>query len=193
MIKDISQRRYKLFEVLGMCVLLSCTILGAYQKPEETKPVEVTKEISETDKVVYITDKQLERLYSCRSEEINDTCLVLSVEDAEILMKVAVLEDSTDEISQAYVMSIILNRVNSPDFPNTIREVVEQKGQFLKLTDKRYLNASPDVNSHLALAKIESKEIQTDFLFYEALWVENSWASKHRELSLEYGGSRFYK
>ena len=193
MIKDMLQRRYKLlFEILGTCVLLSCPILSS-QKEEQAVPVKVTEEVYRTDEVAYITEKQLEMLYSCSPEEINDTCLVISVEDAEILMKVAVLEDCTDEISQAYVMSIIMNRVESPDFPNTVREVVEQKGQFLKLTDKRYLNANPDVNSHLALAKIESREIETDFLFYEAQWVKNSWASKHRKDPFEYGGSRFYK
>lgn len=176
--KDILHHRCRLLSEI-LVVLMSCTFLGSVEvKAEED---------------VYITEKQLEKLYSCKPAYYNDTCLVLSVEDAEILMKVAVLEDHTDETAQAYVMSIILNRVDSPDFPNTVREVVEQEGQFLKLSDKRYVNAKPDVNSHLALAKIESREIQTDFLFYEALWVENSWASRHREVSLEYGGSRFYK
>lgn len=141
----------------------------------------------------YISSLQLEKLYSCKEETINDTCLCISVEDAEILMKIAVLEDYTDDVSQAYIMSIILNRVNSPEFPNTVKEVVEQEGQFLKLTDRRYINAKPDVNSHFALAKIESGEIKTDFLFYEWIQVKNSWASRNREVALEYGGSRFYK
>lgn len=145
-----------------------------------------------------LTDNELGKLYTYQEEtRVKDPNIIeISQEDAIILMKVAVLEDYTDATSQAYVMSIILNRVNSPDFPNTVKEVVEQKGQFLKLSDKRYLNAKPDVNSHLALAMIESKEIQTEFLFYEALWVKNSWASRHRKDKgdpVEYGGSRFYK
>ena len=178
--KDILHHRCRLLcEIL--VVLISCAFLGT---------VEVKAEDNET---VYITEKQLEMLYSLREEEIHDTCLVLTVEDAEILMKIAVLEDYTDATSQAYVMSIIMNRVESPDCPNTVKEVVEQPGQFMKLTDKRYLNAKPDVNSHLALAMIEGREIQTDFLFYEALWVKNSWASRHREVSMKYGGSRFYR
>lgn len=180
--KDMLHHRCRLLSEL-LVVLISCTFLGNM----EVKAADYQKP------TVYITEKQLEKLYSFRNEEIHDTCLVLSIEDAEILMKIAVLEDYTDATSQAYVMSIILNRVDSPDFPNTIKEVVEQEGQFMKLTDKRYLDAEPDVNSHLALAKIESREIQTDFLFYEALWVENSWVSRHREVSLEYGGSRYYK
>ena len=138
-----------------------------------------------------------EKLYSLFSDGNKDTCIDISYEDAQILMKIAVLEDHTDEVSQAYIMSLILNRVNSPNFPNTIREVVEQKleqkYQFLSLNDKRYINAEPDVNSHLALALIESGQIKTDYLFYEALYVKNSWASRNREKVCEYGGSRFYK
>ena len=160
---------------------------------KQEEPLETPSNEIQQEPTVILTDSEFSRLYSCEEEVINDTCLVISQEDAEILMKIAVLEDYTDATSQAYIMSIILNRVNSPEWPNTIREVVEQKGQFMKLTDKRYLNAKPDTNSHLALAMIESGEIQTDFLFYEALWVKNSWASRHRELALEYGGSRFYR
>ena len=156
----------------------------------KTEPVD-TVEVQEA--VHILTDNELGRLYSCNPQPINDTCICLSMEDAEMLMKVAVLEDYTDEISQAYIMSIIINRVESDQFPNTVREVIEQEGQFLKLTDKKYINAVPDVNSHLALALIEGREIKTDFLFYEALWVKDSWASKHRGKAVEYGGSRFYK
>lgn len=183
-----------LFEILGMGVILSIPMMS--YKPVDTE--QNNDEIAiETDAmkepVRYISEKQLAKLYTCKDEEINDTCLCLSVEDAEMLMKIAVAEDHTDETSQAYVMSIILNRVDSPDFPDTVAEVIEQPGQFMKLTDKRYLNSEPDVNSHLALALIEGKQIETNFLYYEAKWVKNSWASRHREVALEYGGSRFYK
>lgn len=184
MIKDMWHHRYQLLvELIGTVLIILCpfTEVKAADNPKNQEPVK------------YITDKQFEMLYSCKQDYNNDTCLSISIEDAEILMKVAVLEDYTDDVSQAYVMSIILNRVNSPDFPNTVKEVVEQEGQFVKLSDSRYKNAVPDVNSHLALAKIEGRVIQTDFLFYEAVWVKNSWASKNREVELEYGGSRFYK
>lgn len=134
-----------------------------------------------------------EKLYSLFSDGNKDTCIDISYEDAQILMKIAVLEDHTDEVSQAYIMTIILNRLNSDDFPNTIKEVVEQEGQFLQLTDPRYKKAHPDANSHIALALVESGKVKTDYLYYEALYVKNSWASKHRGKPDEYGESRFYK
>ena len=164
------------------------------EKPKEDIVIEEQEEPRESYRPI---KPDYEQLYTLHDDTKKDTCVDLTYEDAQILMKIAVLEDHTDEVSQAYIMSLILNRVNSPNFPNTIREVVEQKldqkYQFLSLNDKRYINAEPDVNSHLALALIESGQIKTDYLFYEALYVKNSWASRNREKVCEYGGSRFYK
>lgn len=185
--KDISHHRYRLAtSLIGSVVLLSCSFLNqtiVYAKENDA--------VQET--VRCITDKQLEKLYTCKDEVINDTCLVISVEDAELLMKIAHHEDHTDALSQAYIMSEVLNRVDSPDFPNTIKEVLNQEGQFLSTDSNEFKSVNPDVNSHLALALIESRAVQTDFLFHEATDSADSWASRNREVALEYGGTRFYK
>lgn len=191
--KVILQKGFKLlFELLTTVSLVFCTLIQGIGIEVKASPgITTTGLIKKQKEVHYITEQELSKLYTCKEDVRNDTCLVVSVEDAEILMKIAVLEDHSDEISQAYIMSIIMNRVKKSGL--TIREVVEQDGQFMKLSDKRYKSAEPDVNSHLALALIEGKQIETDFLFYEAKWVKDSWASRHREVACEYGGSRFYK
>lgn len=140
-----------------------------------------------------LTDEELSTLYSLKQEENNESCLELTVEEAELLMKSAYHEDHTNALSQAYIMSEVLNRVASPDFPNTIKEVLNQKNQFMNTDSKAFKAIEPDVNSHIALYLIESGQVQTDFLFHEALTASNSWQSKHREVSLEYGGTRFYR
>lgn len=159
--------------------------------PKTYKPVIATQRVVEKEPVHYLNDSDFSRLYTLRSDVKNDTCLDLSQEDAMRLMEVAVLEDCTDAKSQSFIMSVILNRVASPDFPNTIKEVIEQEGQFSTVDD--YKSAVPDTNSHEALYLIESGQIQTDFLYFEATWITDSWQSKHRELAETYGGTRFYK
>ena len=181
------------FGLLVFVLCCNCT----NEKPIKEQQVIFQAEKEPKQVIKVLTRKDYEKLYTLTDDQNKDTCIALSYEDAQILMKIAVLEDHTDEVSQAYIMSLILNRVNSSNFPNTIREVVEQKldqkYQFLSLNDKRYLNAEPDNNSHLALALVESGQITTDFLFYEALYIKNSWASRNREKACEYGGSRFYR
>ena len=144
-------------------------------------------------KTKLLTDKDFSLLYICKVDVKNDTCLEISTEDAQMLMKIAYHEDHTNEVSQAYIMSEVLNRVASPDYPNSIKEVLNQKGQFLNTDSDEFNSIEPDVNSHLGLYLIESGQVQTDFLFHESLDSENSWQSKHRKVSLEYGGTRFYR
>lgn len=177
------------FGLLVFVLCCNCT----NEKPIEEQQVIVKAEKEPKQVIKELTRKDFEKLYHLIDDHNKDTCIDLSYEDAQILMKIAVLEDHTDEISQAYIMTLILNRLYSDDFPGTIREVIEQEGQFLMLDDSRYLKAEPDNNSHLALALVESGQITTDFLYYEALYIKDSWASRNREKACEYGGSRFYR
>lgn len=159
--------------------------------PKTNKPVVMTEKVVEKESVHYLTDKDFSRLYTLRSDIKNDTCIEISQEDAWAMMQVAVLEDNTDEISQAKIMSVILNRLKDPNFPDSIIGVISQEGQFS--TRNTYKSAIPDENSHKALYLIESGQVQTDYLYFEATWVKDSWQSKHRELAEVYGGTRFYK
>lgn len=140
-----------------------------------------------------LTDKELSLLYTCKDEPIVDTCLSITQEEAQMLMKMAVIEDSTNAESQAWIMMVMLNRVNSPDFPNTISEVISQPGQFVPYGTRRYTNAEPDVNSHLALAMVEKGEVTVDALYFESDSCKNSWQSKKLEYVGNVGASRFYK
>ena len=176
----------------GLLVLVLCCN-RSNEKPIKEQQVIFKAEKEPKQEIKELTREDFEKLYHLIDDHNKDTCIELSYEDAQILMKIAVLEDHTDEVSQAYIMTLILNRVNSDDFPGTIREVIEQEGQFLMLDDPRYLKAEPDNNSHLALALVESGQITTDFLYYEALYIKDSWASRNREKACEYGGSRFYR
>ena len=55
----------------------------------------------------------------------------MSYEEAQELMKIAFCEAGNQGIEgQRFVMSVIINRVNSPDWPDTIHEVIYQPCQF---------------------------------------------------------------
>ena len=140
-----------------------------------------------------ITDEELSLLYLCKEDVNCDTCLLLTQEDAERLMKIAVVEDYTSIESQAYVMQVVLNRVASPDFPNTIKEVIEQPGQFSTVSNGKYAKAEPNVDSHYALALVEGRQLETDALYFEAAYAKNTWQSKHLVYISTVGGTRYYR
>ena len=158
----------------------------------------VHEEKTETKIVHYLTDEELSLLYLCKEDVNCDTCLVINQEDAEMLMKIGVVEDYTSAESQANIQAVILNRVASPDFPNTVEGVIKQKDkngkyQFSTVASGKYDKAEPDVDSHLALAMIESGQIKTDALYFEAAWAKNTWQSNHLEYVGTVGQTKFYK
>lgn len=195
MIKAISQHGFRQFAKrlcinLVLCILIGIWIYSFHEVKAEGKTiVTVIKTITDLPEPIDFSE-----LYTCGELcKSYDSCLELSYDDAQRLMKIAVVEDSTNADSQAWVMQTILNRVESPDFPNTVKEVIEQKDQFSTVSTGEYKRAVPDVNSHIALYLIETRQIRTDALYFEASWAENTWQSKHRQYIGTVGGTKYYR
>lgn len=65
-----------------------------------------------------------------------------SFEDLMLLSKIIYAEAGSEWLSDEWKMSVgevVLNRVASPEFPNTIKEVIEQPGQYYG-ANSRYFN-----------------------------------------------------
>lgn len=144
-----------------------------------------------------LTDEELSRLYTCKQDHHNDTCITVSQEDAEMLMKIAVVEDYSTIESQAKVMLTILNRVEDSQFPDSVKEVIYQKDskgrfQFSTVANGAFDKAEPDVNSHIALAMVEGGQIESDALFFESCSLKNTWQSRNLVYIESVGGTKFY-
>lgn len=189
--KELPLHNYPL--ITGL-VLLGVTCLMPVDEDKLPDIVE-TREVAT---IHYLTDSELSRLYTCKADVRNDTCLELTVDECDMLMRIAVVEDYTNAESQAWVMQTILNRVNDPDFPNTIQEVIEQKigdadYAFSTVKNGDYQRAKPNVDSHLALYLVETRQIDTNALYFEADWATDTWQSNHRKLIGTVGHTRFYE
>jgi len=67
----------------------------------------------------------------------------VSFEELYLLAKIIYAEAGSDWLTdehQRLVGSVLLNRVASPEFPNTIREVVEQPGQYYGTNSWYFVN-----------------------------------------------------
>jgi hypothetical protein len=68
-------------------------------------------------------------------------------EDLDLLARLISAEARGEPYEgQVAVGAVVLNRVNSPNFPNTIREVIYQKGQFTS-AENGAINAEPTASS----------------------------------------------
>ena len=118
---------------------------------------------------------------------------ILSDKEADLLLRLGVLEggeDNTEGI--ANTMQVVLNRVKSEEFPNTIEEVIFQKNPIQFCTASRLAVANITPQAYQALDAV----IFNDYNWNEALYFESLpgkvWGNAHDYL-FSYGGQDFYK
>lgn len=108
--------------------------------------------------------------------------------DVDLLARVIAHESRNQPLAgKIGVANAILNRVNSPLFPNTVSEVLNQKNQFPNAT-----NATPTAECVIA-AKLALDGANT---VGNACWFngvgKSCWASKNKTLIATIGGHAFY-
>jgi len=116
----------------------------------------------------------------------------LTDREADLLLRVAVLEaGGTDPQSIGMVMQIVLNRVASPNFPDTIEEVIFQKNPIQFTTASKLATANITPEAYVALDSV----IFGEFDYFEAIYFESDpdlrwhgWC----DYVTSYGGHDFY-
>lgn len=116
-------------------------------------------------------------------------------EDAELLMKIAMAEAEGESVEgKALVMLVVLNRVWSDEFPDTIEEVIFQPRQF-SVTEPggRYYTTEPDEGCREALALISTGWDGSQGALYFESCESDSWHSRNLEYLFQEGNHRFYR
>ena len=116
---------------------------------------------------------------------------ILSDEDADLLLRVGSLEGGEgNKDGIAHVMQVVLNRVASEKFPDSVEGVVFDRGQFTTAKQLAKANITPE--AYQALDEV----IFCEFMDNEALYFESLegkvWSKCHEYL-FSYGGHDFYK
>lgn len=115
-------------------------------------------------------------------------CIELSFEDAQLLMQIAAAEaEGEGPDGQRFVMSVVLNRVASPVWPDTISEVIFEPHQFYTqgMSSER-VNA----DTHLALADIERGNVAPKIIGFEK--CESTYLGKYFTPVFTYRHHTFY-
>ena len=118
----------------------------------------------------------------------------LTAEEQVLIQQIALAEAENQGIGgMAFVMQVILNRIQSDKFPDTLEEVISQENQFTVYTGGTYLEKQPNENSEKAL------ELLSVLLNRGALYFENphgkqsTWHSRNLEYVFTSGDHVFYK
>lgn len=116
-------------------------------------------------------------------------------EDSERLLKIAMAEAEGESVEgKALVMLVVLNRVWSEDFPDTIEEVIFQPRQFTPTAeDGRYYTTEPNRECYEALELIASGWDESQGALYFESCRESSWHSRNLEFLFQLGNHQFYR
>ncbi len=152
-------------------------------------------EIGEIERFQILSEPR-EIIINEKGEKFQDRCSMdWSTDDAEILMKLAMAEaegESTE--GKAMVMLVVLNRMLSSEFPNTIKDVVFQSNQFSTVNaGGRYWTTEPDEDCVAALRLIEHGYDESNGALYFESVVGDSWHSKNLEFLFQKGNHKFYR
>lgn len=121
------------YKVKAICICLSIMLLTMFGEAKETKAMEQHVEIV------------LNEPYCAGAWNISQNFWYLSAGEQELLQKLMLAEaEGEGDLGMIMVANVVYNRIQSPDFPDTVQEVIYQEGQFASVTDGRLAAAQPN-------------------------------------------------
>ena len=116
-------------------------------------------------------------------------------EDERMLKKIVMAEAEGESVEgKALVILVVLNRVWSDQFPDSIKEVIFQKNQFSPVAEGgRYWTTEPDAGCYEALELVMGGWDESQGAFYFESTGRDGWHSQNLEFLFEFGGHKFYR
>ena len=117
-------------------------------------------------------------------------------EEAQMLVTLAMAEaEGEDTVGKALVILVVLNRVESDSFPDSIEEVIFQENQFSPAKPgHRYYTVAPNADCWAALEMVESGWDESQgALYFERKTEKETWHSKNLIELYSRGKHTFYK
>lgn len=155
--------------------------------PEETE--EVLEEPAETEE-----EAEAEEVISVAS----DNSYGLGEQEYQILLKIVEAEaGGEDTTGKMLVANVVMNRVRSAQFPDTISEVVyersEGRAQFSPTADGRIDKVTISSDTIEAVARVMSGEdVSAGALYFRAISSKEGWFDQSLNRVLEHGNHIFY-
>lgn len=134
-----------------------------------------------------------------RTQAAQESALIGSMDwdtdEAYMLAKIAMAEaEGEDTEGKALVILTVLNRVWSEQFPDTIKEVIEEENAFTSYTNGRYDRIEPNEDCYRALemVQVEHWDESQGALYFERTTDEATWHNTHLKELFKHGNHTFY-
>lgn len=164
---------------------------------EQSSVVEISKKTSSEQRVV-----TYDVLFRQIEPQAVESGIILSKEDYENLLRIVEAEASgEDETGKLLVANVVLNRVESESFPDTITEVIFQQSggvtQFSPVANGRIWTVEISEETIAAVERaLEGEDLSQGALYFAARKHANAksmrWFDEKLEFLFSYGGHEFF-
>lgn len=139
--------------------------------------------------------KQMQQAEAEETEAPQEPLYAWTEENEYMLMKIAMAEmESESTESKALVIRVVINRVESDSFPDTIKEVLYQERQFTPIWNGRYDRVEPNEDCKEALEMVRyGWDESQGATFFELTLDESTWHSRNLQKLFELEHTTFYK
>ena len=109
-------------------------------------------------------------MYTQQQNALHDLDRVVVEEaDVELLAHLTYAEGNTlGEEGMLYVGSVVINRVNSNQYPNSIYDVIYDDGQYACVTDGHFYNEPSDLAWEIAEGLLTEGSVLPEYVLYQS-------------------------
>lgn len=187
----------KIGAVLGSAAYLTVGIVQFNRIDNSPRPISHTVVAASVEEVV-TADKKTQKLIAEQPVKISRSNIVRSREwnadEAYLLAKIAMAEAEGEDIDgKALVLLVVLNREQSKEFPNSIREVIYQESQFSSISNGRWDGIEPNQECYEALDMVAMGWDESQGATYFESRSDSAWHQENLDFLFRHGGHYFYK
>lgn len=111
-------------------------------------------------------------------------------EDADLIKRVALAEGESEGADGMWlIMSVIINRLNDPDWPDNVHDVIYARGAFSSIKDGNFAKAAVSTDAaEEAWQRIDSGDVCPQIVAFESLesnvldkWFEEAFTFRHHK------------
>lgn len=179
---------YGLFATLGMTLMVgeAAVIQNINQVPP---PEEIKTEYVVTQPITPLVEPVVTIHYE--TIEHDRDVELYSEKDAKEIMGTAMLESQSEgEDGMWFTMSVIVNRVGDPDWPDNVHDVVYQRYAFSAVTEERMRDVEISEECMRAFARIQTGDVCPQIIGFETKASEE--LDKYFDLAFVYRNHKFY-
>lgn len=195
--------------IILVIMLLACRSIKVEE--EEVPEYESSRDISIVgEELTPLSETEIWYDYECCSNETQISVPTYPLfsyskdwdeEEAYLLAKIAMCEAEGENIqTKTLVIMTVMNRVENPDFPDSIREVIfESKNDSYQFSpvrpEGRWWTKEPDEECYEAVKVVQESmyDYSDGCLYFESCDNEDNWHSKNLDYLYQSGNIRFYR